>query len=1219
MRTHVRLLALAVLLCLVAAMGWAQSSSADLRVSVKDPKGGAVTGATVTARNEAQNFERTAAAASDGEYLFQALPPGQYTVTVSAGGFAKEEIPNLKLTVGQVANLPIGLKVASVNETVNVNSAAQLVETQRTGSATTVEQVQIDNLPINGRNYINFALTNSQLARDDAPSIGAAPTSGINVSGQRARSNLVTVDGADAVDNSVNGVRSTVSQDAVQEFQLTTNGYNAEYGRASGGVINIVTKSGSNDFHGDVFGYLRNRDIQAVNPFSTIPDPAYTRVQAGFTAGGAIKKDRTFYFLSYETTRRHESGYSSIGANNFGFIPFDFSPFGVPATLPLTPEQAAFIQQTAAGGDAILTGQAVRFGLAAGSSAMTAITGHNPLYDLGQLPAPNFFTPVTAGVVNTLPASFVPMNSLVGNFPIFEGTSLWSGRLDHMITPTNQLSLRVGVSPSTVTGIQVNAQGPQNFGQNAWSRTSDQTYRDFNLTAADTWTLGANKVNEFRFQYARRGLLYNYASEAPGGSNVAINIPGYAFFGREPFSFVRRTEQRYEAIDNFTWTAGKHTVKFGFDANFLPLRADFSVNFGGLYDFGSIGIGALSDGSVFPDLNPVQAYGIGIPQDMVQGVGYAHDAFTNLPLGVFLQDSWRVTPRFTVNYGVRYDVEFTPTFAASTPLAQSAQDAFGITQGIPRDFNNVAPRIGFAWDPKGDGKTAIRASYGLFYDHPLLALAFDSNVADATKDAQIVLFGGAPSPCSLADPVGTLTATNAFQGNLGCLPPSFTYLANEQRFNPTPGTNSVWVNQNFMTGGPGGGPVPLAMLPFGYPVAKNFVYAYSNQANLTVEHDFGGGYDVRVQYNFNGGRHLNRPINVNASRGDLLTRNLYNYISATTPGGCDPTNPAAIGACIQAAVQLGSPLSVSGLGVGPNGPYVPAALVSFFRPSGLNPTLSAYVPAQGLALVNGVLASEGLGGYGTIPFSDIPANYSNGTSDYHGFTAELEKRFSHNFQFLASYTWSHSIDDSTDLQSPLSPQDNYNANADRSNSLFDQRHRFVFSGVYTTGTHQNGMMGKLISDWTFAPIFEYSSGRPFNIITGTDQNMDFGSTTDRPSIAAAGESNVCGPAVASRYSPTGYLIMPCYLDIFVNGGNPPNLAGTLGRNAGVKPSDFFNDLRVSRRFNITERVKLDGIMDVFNVINKFNVADVNPIWTSAGTPTAAFDPRQFQFALKVSW
>ncbi len=1208
MRALVRFAVLAAMVWMAAVCGFAQGSSAELRVTVKDSKGGAITGATVTARNAAQNFERTGAPGREGEYIFQALPPGTYRITVTAAGFAKEEVPSLQLTVGQVANLPIEAKVAAVNETVNVSSQAELVETQRTGSASTIDETQIDNLPINGRNYINFALTNSQLARDDAPSIGAAPTSGLNVSGQRARSNLVTVDGANAVDNSVNGVRSTVSQDAVQEFQLQTNGYNAEYGQAAGGVINIVTKSGSNAFHGDVFGYLRNRDIQAVNPFSTISDPAYTRVQAGFTAGGAIVKDKTFYFLSYETTRRHESGYSSIGADNFGFQNFNFAPFGVPVTLPLTSDQVNFINGAVATGNPAIINQAVQFGIFAGSTSATALTGQNPLYALGMLPGPRYFTPVPGtGVLNALPASYVAMESLVGNFPIFEGTSLWSGRIDQQISTNNQLSLRVGVSPSTVTGIQVNAQGPQNFGENAWSRTSDQTYRDFSVSANDTWTLGNNKINEFRFQYARRGLLYNYASEAPGGSDVAINIPGYAFFGREPFSYVRRTEQRYEGLDNFTWTAGKHTIKFGADVNFLPLRADFTVNFGGLYDFGSV---TLAPGT--PALSPVQAYGIGIPQDMVQGVGYAHDAFTNLPAGVFLQDSWRVTPRLTLNYGVRYDVEFTPTFAAATPLAASAQNAFGITQGIPRDFNNVAPRFGFALDPFGDGKTAIRGSFGMFYDHPLLALAFDSNVADATKDAQIVLFGGAPTPCNPADPIDTLTATNAFQGNLNCLPPSFTYLANQQRFNPTPGTNSVWVNQNFMTGGPGGGPVPLAMLPFGYPVAKNFVYAYSEQVNFTIEHDFGHGYDLSLQYNFNGGRHLNRPININAAQGNLLVKNLYNYITAANPG-CTPQQ------CAAAAAALGGPLEVNALGVGPNGAYVPAAVVSFFRPSGLNPTLSPYVPPAGLALIQSVMAADGIGGYGTIPFSDIPANFSNGTSDYNGFTANFTKRMSNHLQFLASYTWSHAIDDSTDLQSPLSPQNNYDPDADRSNSLFDQRHRFVFSGVYQSGQYK-GAMGALMSNWTVAPIIEFASGRPFNIITGFDQNFDFGSTTDRPMTASAGQTDACGfQAVPSKFSPTGYMIPTCYLDVFFDGGVVPNLNGNIGRNAGVKPYNVFNDIRVSRLFSITERVKLEGIMDLFNIANKNNVSDVNPLWNQAGTPTAADDPRQFQFALRLIW
>ena len=208
------------------------------------------------------------------------------------------------------------------------------------------------------------------------------------MSGQRGRSNLVNVDGADATDNSVNGVRSTVSQEAVQEFQIITNNYAAEYGRASGGVVNIITRSGSNDFHGDVFGYLRNRNFQAVNPFSTTPDPAYTRVQAGLAFGGPIKKDKTYYYFAYEVTRRHETGFSSIGQGNFGLTPFDASPFfGAPAGsvyIQLTPDQISFISQSRVAGyrslQVLLTPAKLAsiLGLAGASSEM-AVNGPWPL------------------------------------------------------------------------------------------------------------------------------------------------------------------------------------------------------------------------------------------------------------------------------------------------------------------------------------------------------------------------------------------------------------------------------------------------------------------------------------------------------------------------------------------------------------------------------------------------------------------------------------------------------------------------------------------------------------------------------------------------------------------------------------------------------------------------------------------------------------------------
>jgi Carboxypeptidase regulatory-like domain/TonB dependent receptor len=1250
--------------CFLFSLGaMAQSSAtAELHVSVKDPKGAVIKDASVSVRNGARNFERTITQNVEGEYQFLLLPPGQYDVVVQAPGFAKTTVSSVTITVGQRAELPVPLQLASVNESVTVNGETELIQTQTTSANTTVDQVRIDNLPINGRNYINFALTDSKIARDTAPSIGAAPTSGLNFSGQRARSNLVNVDGADAVDNSTNGIRSTVSQEAVQEFQIITEGYNAEYGRASGGVVNIITRSGTNDFHGTAFGYLRNRNIQAKPYYSNVDNPGYTRYQAGVAAGGALKKDKTFYYFSYEGTRRRESGFSTIGANNFGLVPFDASTiapllgganFG---NVLMTPEQVAFVGQLAPIIANPATPGATRAQLAtllgkyvvlAGGGAGLAINRALPSPTMmgaiaatyGVAPGPTLFP--TSGL--SLPNSFVGMQSLEGNFPVTESTDLYSLRLDHRFTTNNTLNIRGGISPSRATGIQVNAQGPQNFGQNAWSRTSEQNYHDGNVALQDTWVLGTNKINEFRFQYARRGLLYNYSS-GPGGSNVAVNMAGYGFWGREPFSFVNRTEQRYQWVDNFTLNHGNHTFKLGADINYLPLTADFSVNFGGIYNFGGLSAGQiLTDangnpitsvaGINIPGFSPVQAYGLGIPGAFIQGVGNPHDSFHNTTVGAFVQDSWRVKKNVTLNYGVRYDVEFTPTFKAINTLSQNAQDVLGISQGIPRDSNNIAPRIGVAWDPWSDGKTVIRGSYGLFYDHPLLALAFDSDVADGSQAPQVVLFPGAPGGCSL-------NASNVFQG-FG-LDPTFTpaagassctsaaqigaisalgYVPGTQRFNPTPNAPSLFTGQQYLSAG-----LPLVLQPFGFPTAKNFVYAYSQQANLTFEHDMGHEVSVALEYNFNGGRHLNRPINANPVRTDLLFQNYQRASAAINAILANVPLPAATAAQLKS--QLAAPETIGvcptmlqGLGIpaaltGPAGSYAPAALVSFFRPSGINPSLlspaSPVAPCGGDA--NTLLQADGLG-YGTtqVPFSDMPANYSNGTSTYHGFTATIRKRMEKHFEALVSYTWAHAIDDGTDLQSPLEPQNNFDPNADRGNSTFDQRHRFVFSGVYQSGHVSSSGFTRLFNDWTVAPIIEFSSGRPFNIITFTDRNHDLSSGTDRPNVVPAGTGvNACGdPAVASSYSPTGYFQLPCDF--------AGQYYGNLGRNTGSKPWTIFNDIRFAKRISVTERLKLDGIVDIFNIANRFNVADVSPLYTNAGQPTAAFDPRQFQFALKINW
>lgn len=1251
MNHSVKVFWLSALVVLLSSITFAQGGAAtgDLQVTVKDPKGSMVTNATVIVSDVAKGLTRTATSDGQGGYSARQLPPATYSVTVEAPGFGKVESQNLIITVGGLVELPVALAIASGKEVVEVNSQAELVETSRTSTTDTIGQRRIDNLPINGRNYINFTLTDSQVVRDNAPNTGAAPTSGLNISGQRARSNLVNVDGADATDNSVNGVRSTVSQEAVQEFQIITNSYSAEYGRAAGGVVNIITRSGSNDFHGDVFGYLRNRNFQAVNPFSTVSDPAYTRVQAGAAFGGAIKKDKTFYYFSYEVTRRHETGFSSIGQGNFGLTPFDTTAVGLPfGTLQLTPDQVAFFTNpatlTAEAASPQFLGAVEQYAVLTGASSGQAVNGVWP----SQLVAgatgglltswagfPTSCSPGTACA--PVPASYQTLASQIGNFPVFEGTSLYSLRIDHNINASNRLTLRANVSPSTVTGIEVSGQD-QPFGQNAYSRTSQQTYRDVTGIAQETWTIGNNKVNEFRFQYARRGLSYFYNTQIPGGSDPAVNIPGYAYFGREPYSYIQRVEQRYQFTDNFSWTIGRHQTKFGVDFNYLPLTAIFTVNYGGVYDFGTFGssnLGFVSPIATdpFPDLSAVQAYGAGLPGDFIQGLGSPSDSFTNKPLGAFWQDSWRVSPNLTLNYGIRYDVEFAPTFKAPDALAQAGYNYLGLQKGIQTDTNNVQPRFGVAWDPKGDGKTVVRGSYGLFYDHPLLGLYFLGDASDGSTSGQLAFVG--TGLCAGAGNPANLNAFPIFQGLLnqpGCTPSAFPsananlgYLPNQQRFQALNFPQSEFLNQNYLNLNPSNPTfLPLGFQPFGYPQAKNFVYAYAQQANISVEHDFGGGFSLNLAYNFNGGRHLNRPINANTVRGDLLTGNFESaYYDAKLAGNPVPASPFTVSGCN----PPGNPLAPF--------PYVDASLMNFFRPGGLNPSIAAgmYLAGQGNCVTQAIAVLQTLPGFnaacnpapptfsysGCIPFGDMDANYSNGTSVYHGFSVNLRKRFSRHYEFLASYTWSHAIDDSTDLESTLTPEDSYHPALDRSNSLFDQRHRFVFSGVYQTGKlGGTGFARKVFSDWTIAPIVELASGRPFNITTATSDNFQISSLTARPNVTV---DSACGTVYHSKYSPTGVFQEPC-INGFVAAGVVPTLLqldGNLGRNAGLTPWTAFNDIRFSKRIYFGERYNLELITDMFNIANRYNVAAVSPLFTNAGQATAAYDPRQFQFAMKFYW
>jgi hypothetical protein len=1246
------------------ALGQTQSNAADLQGVVRDQSGAVVIGASVTARNPGTNTSKTTTTNDDGGYLIVNLPPGDYEVSVEAANFKKAVLPAVKLTVGQRADLDIALEVGQVSEIVTISGAsAELVETSKTSIATTVDLQRIENLPINERNYLAFALTTSTVGRDNGRPIGPAPTTGLNFGGQRGRSNLVQVDGADNTDNSVNASRSTVSQEAVQEFQVVTNSFAPEFGRSSGGIVNVVTKSGTNDFHGNVFGFLRDKSFQARNPFAPIAKPDFRRTQYGVTLGGPLDRDRTFFFFAFEQRRRDESGFFTTnvaqGLTSSVTIGAPFLPF-TQTFANIRPEQASYVNGAIAfatpllggtpaqmlQGQAIITA-AIQYAALASSGGYTALTGTNPLRSVGgAIPAgtvigPRFLltgAPVPTGTTGTngLPIAFRPLNNLQRIFPVTDRTTYNSVRLDHLITKDHQFSIRFGYNPSEITGIQVESQN-QSLGQNDFSRTGIQKLRDYSAVASVTSTLSGNMVNEARFNFGERRATF----KSQNGEAVAFNISDSSFIGRELFSPVIRTETRYEWTDNLSVVAGNHTFKFGGDFAFVRIpSAVFELNFAGLFNFGGLSATTLAafptlpNVGAAPDFTPVQQYGLGFPGSFIQGYGDPVSRINNRPMAFFAQDSWKIKPNITLNYGVRYDYEMTqtipPALSFRDPLSGitlsqndllAAQNVLNVTQGFPRDKNNFAPRIAIAWDPKNDGKTVIRGAFGLFYDHPLLAAAFNSDIGDAAQQQQSTLISGSPSPTALLNAVqvfqGTVVVCN-FAGavpGVNCTPgvaASAQYQNGRQRFN----------DQTF----PGFG----SLLPFTLAISKDFEYASAVQGNFTVEHQITKDMSLSASYIYVGAHHLPLPIDVNIVRPDLLVENFRRFANrgpssfgeAVLPTSF-PTAPGAPGSTPGSTftnpfnpLETMTTIIPGFIVIGPRGRIVNPAAVNFFRPSGPN-----YFLVQAFGVPKAAFDANLAGTLATptsviSPFGDVNSQSSIGNSLYHALNVDLKKRFSNHMQFLASLTWAHSIDDSSDLQTLLKPMDNRNLRLDRADSLFDQRLRYVFSGVATSPIewrNANSGLKRFLADFTVAPILEVSSGRPFNILSAVDQNFDLQGSNERPSVTASGL--LCVPGPTSTICPTTL---------------PVN--GTLGRNMGITHKFASLDMRLMRSIRFGERVRLDMIAEGFNLFNRFNEAAAAPFFTAVNDwgqrasngryysrPTASYDPRQFQFGLKLNF
>lgn len=780
---------LLALVCAVSVLAQSQMSSGDLNGTVADMRGGVIRGTTVRLTNIDTGVQKQTVTDASGTWRFFVVPPGAYEVRVEQPGFVTLTQRPVHVTVGATVNLALQLEVAGTKSEVLVQADSPILEVEKTQQSDTITSERIDNLPINQRNFLDISLLTSGVT--DAGglntfSLPQAPTSKLSFLGQNGRSNSVTIDGVDNNDDAVAAERSTLSQEAVQEFQVNRSNYSAEFGRASGGLINIVSKSGTNAWHGNVFGFLRNQALDARNPFAFGPngspsDPPFKRLQAGFTLGGPIRHDRTFFFGSYEGLRQRESRFVSFLENTSFFQPS-----------------------------------------ASQSALMTALAA-SPSPSLRAMSAQLNGALTTSSAVYPDTVKLLQDNS--GVFPFSNSNHTASLRLDHSLKPTNQLFGRLSFTDTDTVGGSFG-------GLRAPSRATNYDIRDYSFVGGDTAFLGSNRVNEFRFQYADR--QYNATPADPFGPEITIN--GLVGLGRDFFLPSLRNEKRFQLLDNFTISSGKHILKFGGDVNYVPLNTSTEVFLGGRFIFGegvplstiidSVGGAGTSAGltaalpafasNIAAPISSLQAFNFGLPLVYQQGFGDPHAKLSNKQFSGYVTDRYRARSNVSIDFGVRYDMEMQPS-------------------PIHRDKNNVAPRLGFTYSPTA--KTLIRGGYGIYYAPIYEAIAFVGKVLNGQKISQVFVpltgLAALGTPATSAQVWGTLKAK-------GILGKRTLTAADIAPLGIVPGTTP---------------PVLLS-------TDAGIVNPYSQQFSLGVEHEV-AGFNISAMYLANRSLKLIRSRNVN--------------------------------------------------------------------------------------------------------------------------------------------------------------------------------------------------------------------------------------------------------------------------------------------------------------------------------------------------------------------
>ena len=1107
------------------------AAGAQLNGTVRDATGAVVAKAGVTLRDVGTNRLYTATTNDSGLYVLASVPPGTYDLTVEASGFSKFTQTGIVLTVGQTATADVSLKVASEAQNVVVTTETPVIEPTKTEVSQVIQPQQIESLPISGRLFTDFALLTPGVATSRT-SLGSTftdfQTTQISFGGMRSFSNETTVDGADFVTEQTGVQRATPPQESVQEFRVVNNSFSAEYGRAAGGIVNVVTKGGTNTLHGSAYEYFQNSATDARSLLQPAPLPHELRQnQFGGTIGGPIQKDKTFFFANYEGKRRAESPtYPPDLVNNLQLID------DTKAVLGLAPE-----------------------GCLTGLSSCTATD-----------------------------------QSYLNGFLKTENDDWGFVRLDRQIGTKHHVGVRYSAEDTRATGELV-GQTLDGGGIGTPSGGRDLFLRDQALFGTLDSTLRSNLINSVLVQYARRHYNFPGMTGQPDFSLLNDLELGHNF-GTDD----RKYESRVQFGDSLSWIKGNHVWKFGFDGNYLwdtdvfpgftPVRllipaagagpidcmADFTAFYntltGGPALPADVAAAATPTNCPVSSDNGVVVVYAGVPLSTSPTACSAAPCLpvvtaTNNPLNTstwanayqpslfsnylkqinygfwagYVQDQWRVTRKLTLNYGLRWEYQS------------------GLSTWINSDYKGWQPRVGLAYSP--DNKTVIRAGFGIFDDAynkvfffvpntqkvvpgylcgnnapASIASACSAagvqpqklpmiNAGQATQGYQLFALPPQTAPGGAVIPVPALVsasviATGGYQGFEN--PATFS---NGAPF-PNPGT-IVMAGTCFTTGACGvgaGGMDHNARIP------------YSEQGSLEIDRQFGGGFALSLSYLFVSAHHLVRGNNINVPCPVGTTK------SASLVA--DPLPEASPG-LINADGTLSACTGTPTLGTG--------AL------AGLGPWFGGAV-GSGLQTISA----------GLLDFNNDVAN-----AVYHGFTVTGLERVGKYFSLNANYTYSHTLDNGNFTTFVNLPVNQFDYGAERGNSNQDLRHRFVAN--FTADTPTKGWY----RNFELSSIITLETGRPFTIFAGGDTLNDLtGGATDRvggaPFFSGASGSAGC------------VSVDQCQT--------------MIPRNTYFGDSLRTWDLRLSRMFHFAEKGNLNLSVDAFNLLNRPNVDEVNPVYGS---------------------